>query len=250
MNMCKVKLKQLKYLKYLSRLFNSEMMVSFNVDGHPGKWLPLKWIDNNKCNPVDYRTVLKNEIIIDIDIKVWDVVLDVEQHITKMLENEKIPFISAYSGGKGIHIHIFFDDHYLFKVVNFIEVKSFLYDYILTFSGFSTDAKYYDRAPVNKSRSLIRIIGGEKYTVKSMFKQFDGEHYVYYKDFPDERPVIDDPVFPDKIYVWDPFEILKNFRPTKVAYRYAPTMYVPIDEENPLSLTEYLYLITEYYDKV
>lgn len=57
---------------------------------------------------LDERSVLPNELVIDIDAETTEECRNQNRQITSMLENQGLPFFAADTGGTGFHIHIFF----------------------------------------------------------------------------------------------------------------------------------------------
>ena len=235
---------QYNYISMLEKKFNEAILVSFmNKYHHPGKWMPSKIIlDKKKC--ADYRTILNNELIIDIDAPQWNIIYAMIRFINRALIINKIPYILAYSGGRGVHYHIFFDDHYLLKVADKRQVKKFLFDCILVQAGLNVESKYYDQSPINKSRSLIRVIGGKKISYKTMLMQYTGSKFTFNREIPKSRIYNYDIHYPRKIYIWDPFDVLINYRDSKITTRYAPEKYIPVSEEYPYALTEWVYMMS------
>lgn len=70
-----------------------------------GSWVPLS------TNPmiVDYRTILHNEIVFDIDFKDWKYVKQYAEKLQIYLDQKGVPYLMGMTGGKGMHFHIFMD---------------------------------------------------------------------------------------------------------------------------------------------
>lgn len=58
---------------------------------------------------VHHRQVAQNEIVLDLDAEEWNANRDAARKLLKRFKAWNIPNYPAYTGGKGIHIHIFFD---------------------------------------------------------------------------------------------------------------------------------------------
>lgn len=69
-----------------------------------GKWVPLSVAQF----PVDYRSILENEIVFDIDFQEWKHVKKFGDKILLALQMARTPHILQDTGGKGVHIHVFF----------------------------------------------------------------------------------------------------------------------------------------------
>ncbi len=59
--------------------------------------------------PIYTRTLCANEILFEGDSDKWDAVRVMSMDIIKTLDEYGIPYIKAFSGGKSVHIHIFFN---------------------------------------------------------------------------------------------------------------------------------------------
>lgn len=237
---------QYDYIRMLEDKFNANILVSYmNKYYHPGKWLPSDTIlDAKKC--ADYRLILDNELIIDIDAPQWIVIYGIIQFINRALIINKIPYILMYSGGRGVHYHVFFDDHHLFEVADKRDVKKFLFDYIILQAGLNIESRYYDKSPINKTRSLIRVIGGKKISYKTMLMQYANSKFIFNREIPKSRIYNNSIHYPDDVYIWNPRDVLLNYRNSKITKRYVPETYEPIDEECPYALTEWVYMMSNY----
>ena len=83
--------KQGQWLERLQSLSKRELRVSKNVNGKPSKWVSLK----STGLPVDYRTILHNEVVIDIDAVKWKEVKLFAEIITDTLVSLGIPHTMA-----------------------------------------------------------------------------------------------------------------------------------------------------------
>lgn len=68
----------------------------------------LTLIYGAKSHRLSYREILRNGILVDSDTPEWDVMKECIEKLTKYCKENKIPFIMGFSGGKGIHLSIFF----------------------------------------------------------------------------------------------------------------------------------------------
>ena len=74
------------------------------------RWLPFACIWDKIKEPIYTRGILPNEILIDPDTSDWNVMKDGIEKLTTYCKENNIPFIMGFSGGKGIHMSIFFGD--------------------------------------------------------------------------------------------------------------------------------------------
>jgi hypothetical protein len=73
------------------------------------KWIPYTEEWKNIKQPIYTRGILLNEVCFDPDVKDWNILKTEMQKIASYCQKENIPLYLAYSGGNGIHGHIFFD---------------------------------------------------------------------------------------------------------------------------------------------
>ncbi|MBU7030588.1 MAG: hypothetical protein HXS48_26885 [Theionarchaea archaeon] len=190
-----------RWLHTLQSMSKRPLRVSKNFNGKPSKWVSLEDAEL----PVDYRTILHNEIVIDIDSERWKEVRMFTEIITDTLNKMNVPYITAYTGGRGVHIHVFFDlSEDQKNQCNRIDVmpkdlRVWLFHYILKNAGVSPTligpGNPFDTSCVNWSDEgkghLVRIFGGKKRQYKTLVTEI-----------PERRPKADDVAFPDDIKVW------------------------------------------------
>lgn len=69
----------------------------------------FKYRDGIERRGIAYgRTILRNEIVFDFDTTDWSAVKSEGDKLLSCLNYNGIPYLLAWSGGKGIHVHIFF----------------------------------------------------------------------------------------------------------------------------------------------
>jgi len=156
--------------------------------------------DKNKYQFVDQRTVFVNEIIFDLDYKSYVRNYNIAKQIIDVLETRGIKPIITATGGKGIHLHIFFDK-LDFKIDKEKEIMKEAFSYGLTWKRIRTwffntvleeagipkedygTGKAVDSNPINfnyfeGTTRLIRAVGGRKYSKKA-----GGEFEKMYKTY-------------------------------------------------------------------
>jgi hypothetical protein len=67
------------------------------------------WIVEDGTAPIITRTIRRREIVFDFDSKDWNSIKREARKLTDYLSKEGIPYLLAWSGGKGLHVHIFLD---------------------------------------------------------------------------------------------------------------------------------------------
>lgn len=159
--------------------------------------------------PYFTRSILVNEIVLDPDTQIWD---DLKQELDKIISTLKklnIPYMLAHSGGKGCHVHIFFDMHIdipndLFakaKEANFDIYKAFrqhIFEYVMQESNANIDLLKIDKPKINwqifSMGSQVRDFG----TLRN-----GGFCKTLIDNVPVNRPLAPLPlVFPEKIELW------------------------------------------------
>ncbi|MBU7026194.1 MAG: hypothetical protein HXS48_04565 [Theionarchaea archaeon] len=202
---------QHKWLQVLQSLSKRPLRVSRNFEGKPSKWISVE----DGEFPVDYRTVLHNEIVFDIDSTRWNEVRMFTEIVTDTLNKMNVPYTAAYTGGRGVHVHVFFslseDQKRQCVQIDVMpkDLRAWLFYYFLTDAGTSPKVigpgKPFDTACVNWSDEgkghLVRIFGGKKRNCKTMLSEI-----------PEERPKKYDVQFPDSVNLWKiPDSIFKEF---------------------------------------
>lgn len=66
------------------------------------------WKKYAQQDQVDERSVLPNEIVIDIDAETTEECRKENKQVCRLLDNQGLPYFVADTGGTGFHIHIFF----------------------------------------------------------------------------------------------------------------------------------------------
>jgi len=139
-----------------------------------GKWFQV--YEHNLMDSGDYREILPNEVVFDIDVQDWDKVKMYYKIITNGLTKLGIPYIPAKSGGKGIHIHIFInkDGSVTNDIIKDRDLRKFLAYMVLSYSRiWSKEVKdIIDVRKINPRphSSLIRDFGGKKYYRKTLIQ--------------------------------------------------------------------------------
>ncbi|MEM0136315.1 MAG: hypothetical protein QXU18_14010 [Thermoplasmatales archaeon] len=99
---------QIYFLRLLTR-YDSDVKIS--LDGR-SRWLNLfDIIKNPPSHPISSRSILRNEIVLEIDNDDWSIVRDGSRRILELLNKwgAKDCCYLSYSGNRSIHVHVFFD---------------------------------------------------------------------------------------------------------------------------------------------
>lgn len=147
--------------------FNPLVEQHYEKDGelNYGKWKEYQ----AKDRVIDERSVLPNEVVIDIDKgDTTEERRKETKNVCRILELKDIPFFVAYSGGTGYHIHVIFEipDNIGFDRIKYYRKSFFNYlKEICREQPVELDLEAWDQAPVefdevrNKGH-LIRAVGG------------------------------------------------------------------------------------------
>ncbi len=172
-------------------------------------WRYYKDIWHKLKQPIYTRGILQNEICLDPDLKDWNRLTTELKKIQAYCTKDNVPIELAYSGGSGIHGHIFFDsfgidednfqkaktyDIDLYKVV-----RNILLDIILEGAGTNKLALGLDSKKINFSKdrkgSQVREYG----TLRP-----DGNYKTLITEIPETRPAPGSLplVFPTELKPW------------------------------------------------
>ncbi|MCX9012352.1 MAG: hypothetical protein OIN66_14700 [Candidatus Methanoperedens sp.] len=99
---------QRDWLMKLQELTNKPILIQRHMSN---VWHP--WQDDIPSNPYLTRNVLQCELCLDPDIThegpYWNLMKEGMDQIIAFLKGAGIPYIMAYTGGKGLHLHVFFN---------------------------------------------------------------------------------------------------------------------------------------------
>ncbi len=184
-----------------------------------------QWENDIPILPFQTRSILLNELALDLDTKNWEVQKREGEKLLAFLELDKIPFHMAFSGGKSMHYHIFIDKntitfpdklHRELKEYHEIDVpclvRELLTNHIVAKAGIDPDKADLDFSNISWSRdgqgSMIRLEGCQR---KIGDPDNPGKFYTTFKTMVDEIPnqkpdpkIFSLPLrFPDKIELWN-----------------------------------------------
>ena len=192
--------KQIHYLRILSTVPGSNLEVML-VPQSP--WLPLyEVLDNMPHKPIHSRTILKNEIVLEIDSDDWAEVRDGTRRILHVLDQwgARGSYYLSFSGNRSIHVHVFFDRSLAIypetaEVLRgrddvLAVVKKYLMDQIASISKTAPDMQL-------AGRHLIRLEGG--------FNEKSHKYCTLIHEVPDEKPRYYDLLIPSSLppALWD-----------------------------------------------
>jgi len=101
--------RQIQWLRLLSAVSRDEIKVMLQP---MTPWFDLvEVIRQPPSKPIHSRTILKNELILEIDNDNWNVVRDGTRDILTYLDqwDAKDAYYLSYSGNRSIHVHVFMD---------------------------------------------------------------------------------------------------------------------------------------------
>jgi len=232
---------------YLLRLFDRlDSNIQVSLTGK-SKWLPLfDVIKAPPSTPISARSILKNELVLEIDDDDWSKVRDGSLRIVNLLEKweAKDCYYLSYSGNRSIHIKVFFDPSTVAikeetaKILENVpkeEVRKSIKEYIISQIAGITETSL----DMNLARKhLIRLEGS--------INEKSGKYCTYIESIPENRPENYPILVPDKLppKLWD-LSFMKDelnaflqvhFKKSTKPVNYGPGK--PL--ENPKSLTEIL----------
>ena len=193
---------QIYFLRLLSCL-DSELEVSLT-----GKstWLKLfRVINNPPRRPISARTILKRELVFEIDNDDWVTVRNGTLRIINLIEKwgAKDCYYLSYTGNRSIHVHVFIDvskiiqDSETTKILETVdkgEVRKSIKEYIMRQVALATDTNIDMNLA---SRHLIRLEGS--------INEKSGKYCTYIKSISEDKPGNYPVVVPDKLppKLWD-----------------------------------------------
>ena len=101
--------RQIYWLRQLSTASRDETKVMLKP---MSSWVPLyDVIEKYPEKPIHSRSILRNELVLEIDNDSWTVVRDGTMKIIELLEkwNGKDTYYLSFSGNRSIHVHVFID---------------------------------------------------------------------------------------------------------------------------------------------
>lgn len=198
---------QIEWLRRLQDFSVTSIKVAQNYNNKALNWQLTREVKF----PVNHRTVLHNEIVFDLDFWHWKDVKRYGNKVVETLSDENIPFLLTYTGGKGIHIHVFYEILDIPELENFTfqEIRMKLFYYILGEAEIEEKLigknKPFDTSCVNWGDTakghLVRIFGGKNKSFKTLITEI-----------PNSRPYIpyDQVIFPQSIELWEFSENLQR----------------------------------------
>ena len=193
---------QIYFLRLLSHL-DSELEVSLT-----GKstWLKLYEIINNPPRrPISARSILKNELVLEIDNDNWTIVRDGTSRIIDLIEKWGAGdcYYISYAGNRSIHVHVLIDmskiiqDNEAVKILETVdrsEVRKSIKEYIMRQVALATDTNIDMNLA---SKHLIRLEGS--------INEKSERYCTYIESIPENKPESYPVVIPDKLppKLWD-----------------------------------------------
>lgn len=105
--------RQKKYLDLIYKAGDSYPFYVANNWRRDGRVNPGKQhvVGSNKCKPphIAHRSILPNEVVLDLDAKTFSANRRTACKIIEYLVETEIPYALFWSGGKGVHIHVWFN---------------------------------------------------------------------------------------------------------------------------------------------
>ena len=187
--------RQIYWLMQLSAVSRDEIQVMVSPKT---TWIPFSSVLlSSPTRTIHSRTILKNELVLEIDDDNWEVVRNGTRRLVEILKTwgGKDAYYLSYSGNRSIHLHVFMD-------TSSVEIPP----KIATILNGQTDVTatvkmYWTRqfamatgAPLDMQltgKHLIRMEGG--------FNEKSGKYCTQIYEVPDEKPKFYDIVVPRKV---------------------------------------------------
>lgn len=160
-------------------------------------------------SPIFTRGILPNEVVFDPDTPIWEDIKIGFDKIVITCIRLNIPYMLAYSGGKGCHLHIFFNTAVNIPEDIFNKAKEnkydlykafrqYVFEYIVKESGISIELLKIDKPKIN----------WQIFTMGSQIRDFGtmrngGFCKTFITEIPTIRPTVPlTLVFPEKVELW------------------------------------------------
>ena len=198
--MSNVLTKQIHYLRILSTVPGSDVHVMLAPQS---PWLPLfNVLQNTPHKPIHSRSILKNEIVLEIDSDDWAEVRDGTRRIIKVLDDwgAKGSYYLSFSGNRSIHVHVFFDRS-LTIYAETAEVLRGRDDVLAAVKRYLMD----QIASVSKTAPDMQLTGTHLIRMEGGFNEKSHKYCTLIHEIPDERPQYYDILIPSAMppALWD-----------------------------------------------
>ena len=187
--------RQIYWLRQLSTASRDEIKV---MRKPMSPWVPLyDVIEKYPRKPIHSRSILRNELVLEIDNDSWPVVRDGTRKIIELLEkwNSKNAYYLSFSGNHSIHVHVFIDWSSVTVEPETADVLKSHEDVIATMKRFWTRQFELGTGAVLDmqltGKHLIRMEGG--------FNEKSNKYCTMLKSIPDDKPEYYDIVVPETL---------------------------------------------------
>lgn len=193
---------QIYFLRLLSK-YDSDLKVS--LDGKT-KWIPLFDIIRNPPNfPISHRTILKSELVLEIDNDDWSIARDGTRKILSLLEKwgANRSYYLSFSGNHSVHIHVFFslksvdldeETAMILEDADKDEIRREIKRYVMRQIPYATDT------PIDTNLASVHLIRFE-----GSINEKSGKYCSMIESIPDDKPERYDVKIPDSLppRLWD-----------------------------------------------
>jgi len=178
--------KQIRFLMQLSTVSRGQISIMLRPSSH---WIPLSDVVGVRLKePIHSRTILPNEIVLEIDNDDWPTVRDGTRAIVALLHKwgGEGSYYLSYSGNRSIHVHVFMDTASLrirpdvSQILSTVDsglVRSTVKAYITRQFELATGTAIDQQLT---GRHLIRMEGG--------INEKSGKYCIAIESVPEERP--------------------------------------------------------------
>lgn len=197
---------QREWLRKLQHLNNKPILIQRHKNN---KW--HDWQDDIPSLPYHTRSLLPCEICFDPDVRDWQIMKAEMDKLKNFLDRETIPYIIAYTGGKAVHLHVFFrtnlplPESLIQRIKNCHngidvgkEVRLFLANWLLESANVDARVIVLDYGKIGwnstSKGSMIRIIGSQRE---------NGDYKTVVDSIPEGKPYRMPLRFPETLELWD-----------------------------------------------
>lgn len=168
------------------------------------------WQDDIPSLPYHTRTLLPCEICFDPDVRDWQVMKTGMDTLKNFMDRVGIPYVLAYTGGKAVHLHVFFmtniplPESLIQRIRNCNgidvgkEVRIYLANWLLDRADVDAGVIVLDFGKISwnssSKGSMIRTIGSQRE---------NGDYKTVIDSIPEEKPCRLPLRFPETLGLWD-----------------------------------------------
>lgn len=192
--------RQIYFLRLLSAVPKNDIKVMVRPQS---PWIPLfDVMQTQPCKPIHARTILRNEIVMEMDNDNWEVVRDGTRRILSVLHKWGADgsYYLSFSGNRSIHVHVFFDR----SLMVYPEVGEILKGK----DGVISAVKHYLMSQIATASDTVidmQLSGNHMIRMEGGFNEKSHRFCTAIDTIPDEKPQYYEITVPDALpsVLWD-----------------------------------------------